>query len=42
MRVSLLLLRDLEWLALILCLILLTFLVLAAGGPQRPGRDIDR
>ena len=41
MRVSLLLLRDLMWLALILFLFLLTFAALAAGRPQRNRRDID-
>jgi hypothetical protein len=41
MRVSLLLMRDLEWLALILALTILCFLLLAATQP-RGGRDAER
>lgn len=40
-RVSLLLLRDLEWLALFVFLILLSFFVLAAGRPQRDNQGVD-
>ncbi|HEY7463507.1 MAG TPA: hypothetical protein VH987_03600 [Candidatus Limnocylindria bacterium] len=38
---SLLLLRDLEWLALFVFLILLSFFVLAAGRPQRDNQGVD-